>query len=263
MDENLQKKIDNLIKNGGTQDFKVIEFGIDFNVVREYWQKINKIKEPLSSEDLAEHAEQILVFSEEEQKDLLAQLGKSGTVASYRSIEKYMDETPTEELKKWAVVALQHCRIHLENELMDEPIGFIATGLGGKGQKIRYYFVLFSKEPLREVMIDEVAANYREVAKRYDAEIESVEQIGNQISIGLLCPMKVQLSEIVEEGIEGYHFLEDHYIATNMQKPDETLIQKWLKDKEKSLKEEKMKERINEKDERNLLDLDENDISYN
>ena len=84
---------------------------------------------------------------------------------------------------------------------MDEPIGFIATGLGGKGQKIRYYFVLFSKEPLREVMIDEIAANYREVAKRYDAEIESVEQIGNQISIGLLCPMKnVAWSEPLPSG---------------------------------------------------------------
>ena len=263
MDENLQKKIDNLIKNGGTQDFKVIEFGIDFNVVREYWQKINRIKEPLSSEDLVEQAEQILTFSEEEQKDLLAQLGKSGTVTSYRSVEKYMDETSTEELKKWAVVALQHCRIHLENELMDEPIGFIATGLGGKGTKIRYYFVLFSKEPLREIMINEVAANYREVAKRYDAEIESVEQIGDQISIGLLCPMKVQLSEIVEEGIRGYYFLEEHYIATNMQKPDKELIQKWLKEKAESLKKERRAEKSAEKDERNFLDLDENDISYN
>ena len=258
MDENLQKKIDDLIKKGGTQDFKVIEFGIDFDVVREYWQKITKIKEPLLPESLAEISEQILTLPEEEQKDVLAQLGKSSTIASYRTIERYMDEASDKTLKKWAVVALQHCRIHLENDLLDEPIGFIATGLGGKGKKIRYYFVLFSKETLKEVMLNEIAANYREIAKKYDAEIESVEQIGNQISIGLLCPMKVQLSEIVEKGIEFYPFLEEHYIATNMQKPDELLIQKWLREKNES-----QKEKEKEQEARDFLDLNEDNISYN
>ena len=229
MNENLQNRIENLLKGGSAHDLKVIEYGIDFNVVRQYWRLITKNREKLGQEELNERAENILTLPSEDQKELLAQLGKSGTVPSYRAIEKYMNDVDNEEMGKWAVVALQHCRIHVENDLLDEPIGFIATGLGGKGMKIRYYFVLASHEPLRQVMIDEVEANYREIVKEFDAEIEEVTQLDNYISVRILCPIRVKLREVVERGLENYPFLKEDYIATNMTKPNMKMIDRWEK----------------------------------
>lgn len=231
MEDNLQQRLQNLLKKGESADFKIIEYGIDFNVVRAYWALLNQNREDLDSDVKANQSENIHELSSEEQKKLLTHLGRSGEVKDYRTIERFLEETHEEEMKKWTVVALQHCRIHLENDLLDEPVGFIATGLGGKGMKIRYYFVLISNEELKPVMVSEIEANYREIVTEFDAEIEEVRQLSNYIIIKILCPINVPLSKIVEYGMENYPFLNDDYIATNMAVPDAGMIQDWINDK--------------------------------
>jgi len=130
---------------------------------------------------------------------------------------------------------LQHCRVYLENDLLDDPIGFIATGLGGKGQKIRYYFVLMSNEELSEVMVNEVEANYKEQVQEYNAEIEEVRQLNNYIIFKILCPITVKLSDIVNDGMRNYPFLDEDYLATNMVNPNEKMIEEWRKERDSIL----------------------------
>lgn len=232
MNENLQNKIDSLLQDGNVSDFKVIEFGIDFEVVKEYWELVNTLKEKLSPELLKEKAEKIHALTVEDQKELLSHLGRSGSIESYRNLERLMEEFEEEDMKKWAIVALQHCRVHLENDLLDEPIGFIATGLGGKGSKIRFYAVLFSKEPLRPAMISEIEASFRENAPDFNIDIETVETLDDCILVKMLCPLNMQLSEIVDISIENYPFIKEDYIATNMTKPTKELIKEWKNKKE-------------------------------
>ncbi len=234
MNENLQNKIDSILDGRNMEDFKVIEFGIDFEVVKEYWKLVNTLKEKISPDLLKERFEKIHTFSIEDQKELLSHLGRSGSIESYRSLERFMDKVEGEEMTKWAVIALQHCRVHLENDLLDEPIGFIATGLGGKGSKIRFYAVLFSKEPLRPAMISEIEASFRENAPDFNIDIEEVETLENCILVRMLCPLNMQLSEIVDVSIEDYPFIEEDYIATNMAKPTLKLIEEWKEKKNNS-----------------------------
>lgn len=232
MKEELQHKIDALLK-GNSDDFKVIEFGIDFNVVQAYLRLMASIKEKLSPEILAEKVEQIDDLSMDEQKELLAQLARSGSVASYRALETFMEKQEG-EMRKWAVVALQHCRMHVENDLLDEPIGFIATGLGGKGLKIRYYFILESKEPLRKVILDEVIYQYNNIAPTYNAEIEEFEQLEDYVLVKILCPINVQLGDLIEEGLDNLPFLVDNFVATNVMRPTLEKIKEWMTKREDS-----------------------------
>jgi hypothetical protein len=232
MNEELKHKIDALME-GRPDGFKVIEFGIDFNVVQEYMKLMAKTSEILSPEQLEEKAQNIHNLNKEAQKELLAQLASSGSIASYRTLEAFMESQEEGEMQKWSVVALQHCRIRLENDLLDEPVGFIATGLGGKGNKIRYYFILKSKEVLREILLEEVSYQYHKLAKDYDVEIETIEQVEDFISIKILCPIKVELNELIEEGLSYLPFLEDNFVATNMVTPTLEKMKRWMNKKKK------------------------------
>ncbi len=234
MDDNLQQHLDNLMTKGNTSNLKIIEYGIDFQVVMEYWRLMRQHKEKLSDEVRNAQSKELYQLPKEEQKVLLTHLGRSGVVADYRLLEDFMENVDSEEMKKWAIVALQHCRIHIENDLLDDPIGFIATGLGGKGSKIRYYFVLIATEELRPVMVSEIEASYQEIVGGFDAEIEEVRQLNDYIIVKILCPLNVRLAKIIEIGKENYPFLSDDYIATNMITPDEEMIKDWIANKKKS-----------------------------
>ena len=230
MKEEIQHRIDELMK-GKSNDFKVIEFAIDFQVVQEYLKLIASSTEELSPQSLEEKANHLQGLDISEQKELLTYLARSGSVPSYRTLELFMENEEKEEMKKWAVVALQHCRLRLENDLLDESVGFIATGLGGKGSKIRYYFVLESKEPLRKVILDEVIYQYKNIAPTYHAEIAEVEQLEDFISIKILCPINAQLSDLIEEGLAKLPFLVDNFVATNIVRPTLEKIKEWLNKK--------------------------------
>lgn len=229
MNDDLSDRLNEMLQNGSAADFRVIEAGIDFAVVKEYWALIQQHPEPWEEAQLDEAA--LALSSDDDMamvRPVLTQLGRSGSVTAYRALERYVKQATDELQRKWGVVAMQHCRVKLENELLDEPIGFIATGLGGKGSKIRYYFVLFSREALTDVMVKEVEAFYREVAPEYEAEIEAVERIDDFISVRLLLPVHRSLKALVEQGVEVYPFLEEHFIMTNMAHPTRDLIDDWL-----------------------------------
>ena len=92
-------------------------------------------------------------------------------------------------------------------------------------------FVLQSKEPLRKIILDEVIYQYQNIAPTYNAEIEKIEQIEDFISIKILCPISVQLSELIEEGLENLPFLVDNFVATNVVKPTLEKMKEWMSEK--------------------------------
>src|SRR5690606_28649815 len=108
-------------------------------------------------------------------KKTLALLAHLGTVTAYRQIEKYF-VYPDPELKGWAALALQECRMFLESTLLDSSMGFISTGLGGLADRMRYYFLVlplagaeFTEE--QQKIID---TESKDVAKKLSCIVESV-----------------------------------------------------------------------------------------
>jgi hypothetical protein len=83
----------------------------------------------------------------ESKKKTLILLAHLGTPESCKILEKYL-KNPEANLRDWALLSLKECRMFLESVLLKEEGGFISTGLGGKDNKLRYYFIVSSKDGL-------------------------------------------------------------------------------------------------------------------
>lgn len=80
--------------------------------------------------------------SEENIKSILVKLTNSTEVKAFRSVERFALEAEG-ELRSFALLCLEISRMRLENSLSDEEVGYIAGGLGGFDQKLRFFMMVF------------------------------------------------------------------------------------------------------------------------
>jgi hypothetical protein len=101
-------------------------------------------------------------------KRILVLLAHRGTPESCRTIEKYV-KISERNLRDWALLSLKECRAFLESVLLQEEGGFISTGLGGKDNKLRYYFIVSSKEglPFSEINRSTLRRGFETISHKY------------------------------------------------------------------------------------------------
>ena len=80
MDQKIKDRIDALLK-GKLDDIKVIEFGIDFQVVQKYMKLMASKTEKLSPQLLEEKINEFSYLDIDEQKEVLIHLARSGSNA--------------------------------------------------------------------------------------------------------------------------------------------------------------------------------------
>ncbi len=124
-------------------NFRILEEPIDIEIQHEYFQlreSSEELNKPIANFD--ELLNELASCSNiENQRTLLIQIARSRRVNSYAVIKDFMENCSDKKLKSWATLALQECRMVLESDLSDEEPVFISTGLGGKEQNMRYFFV--------------------------------------------------------------------------------------------------------------------------
>jgi len=182
-----------------------------------------RIKKDLKPEKVLRESE--LLFdphsSPEEKKIQLAKLASLDKVEAYRIIERFLNEDP-DELKNWAILALQENRMLLESRLLGENHVFISTGLGGKGDKLRYFIVLFGKETadLSDLQKKIIRTEFEIGLKKHKAEIEEIKFSGSMATMLALIPLKVIIKQIFSEAISECNqygdFLISNFIITNV-----------------------------------------------
>lgn len=204
--------------------FNIFEEEIDINVQTEYYNYMEKIAEELK-EDIDIPLDANILFSEdaseEDKKKMLVLLSNVSEVDAYRTIEKFV-KSGDPKLRPWAVIAMQQSRMLMESTLLDEKSVFISTGLGGKGEKLRYFCVLFSKnqQPFtdshKKILKNEIEFAFKEV----DAEIESIEYTDSVACFKALIPLEADLRElfdgIINEANNYGDFLNQNMIVTNV-----------------------------------------------
>ena len=110
----------------------ILEEGIDERTQNEYLNYSHSFEQGELSDEETMRISDMLFSTKtppEAKKKALTILAHLGTITAYRQIEKYYN-TPGYELKPWAALALQECRMFLETSLSDESTGFISSGLG-------------------------------------------------------------------------------------------------------------------------------------
>ena len=171
----------------------------------------------------------------ESKKRILILLAHLGTPESCRAIEKYL-KISEGNLRDWALLALKECRTFLESVLLQEEGGLISTGLGGKDNKLRYYFIVSSMDglPFSETHRNTLKREFETISLKYKSEIEEISFEATYAMIGILIPMDVAVGEVVEEGISECNkmgeFLLPNYYVTNVKKPTHEEISKYLEE---------------------------------
>jgi hypothetical protein len=171
----------------------------------------------------------------ESKKRVLILLAHLGTPESCRILEKYL-KISEGNLRDWALLSLRECRTFLESVLLQEETGVISTGLGGKDNKLRYYFIVSSKDglPFSESQRNTLKRGFETISHKYKSEIEEINFEATYAMIGILIPMDVAVGEVIEEGISECNkmseFLFPDYYVTNVKKPTPEEISKYLKE---------------------------------
>jgi curved DNA-binding protein CbpA len=228
MNEKEKAEIANLFKSI-PDEFRVIENKIKEKAINEYYDILDNLDNRTQVEILKSQNNWSNIRSSKETKELLVCLSKIGNVKGYRIIEEII-KSGNPEILDFSYVSLKFARLNLENQLSDESIGFISSGLGGKENKLRYYFVIKSKEKIEKnrelIIIDEL----KNICTKNDSEFEESENHGNYILIKILVSIDFAIGIIIDNLTKKCPFLDKEYMCTNVEKPTLEFIEKWIND---------------------------------
>lgn len=210
--------------------FHILEQRIPVEIQMEYFKysenvrKENKPPRPLSDEecmDIYVKLSQDEDLDKEDRKYLLSQLATSKAIKAYRLLEEYVSESDP-QVTDWAYMALMESRISLESDLSDEKQIYISTGLGGKGEKLRFYVLMGSvdKKPFQEYQRQIIEREFAYYLPKMDCEIERL-TIGDQFVelvflISVRADIKITLDRVINECNQYGNFLSKIFTITNV-----------------------------------------------
>lgn len=167
--------------------------------------------------------------TKDDKREILSTLAISKQVKAYRVLEQYIKKTDA-ELTDWAYMALMESRITLETELSDEKQIYISTGLGGKGQKLRFFILLLSAtgDLFLDYQRQVVKREFEYALAKQNCEIEQLTVKDQHVEMLLLIPIRMDIKKVFEAIIQECNqyggFLSGAFTVTNMKKLEEDEI---------------------------------------
>jgi hypothetical protein len=220
-------------------DINILDEQIDMKLQMEYFDQSKELKNDLLGDDWLEKSN--VLFDEDTnivfQKKILVQLASIDDVKAYRIIERFTQQASA-DIKHWALMAQQESRMILQSKLLEHSQVLISTGLGGKGNKLRYFFALFSKnsEAFSEYQQKIIKGEFEFVFQKEDSEIESVEFIDDVSLILALVPIHTPIQNVFTKAVTECNlygnFVRENCIITNVRKMNIEEVKAFLKKNE-------------------------------
>jgi hypothetical protein len=229
MNKKEKSEIENILKTIPNK-FRVIENKINARNIDEYYNIADDLENKNHGEILQNQDNWRELKFQKDLKKLLVCLSEIGDVKSYRKIEEIIKNCKSEILD-FSYVALKFARMNLENNLSNEPIGFISTELGGKGNKLRCYFVVKSKDKIEKDRESKINDELKIICNQNDSELEEIENHGKYILVKILVSIDYAIGEIIDKLTSKCLFLDENYICNNVEKPTKEFIEKWMNNK--------------------------------
>ncbi len=207
------------------QRLNIIEEQIDLDIQMNYFKRSGMLKKQVVKLDDVLAKYPMLYDPDvrlEEKRDILIYLASFEDVETFRLIEKFKNEA-TGEIKFWAIMAYRESKMLIESSLLedDSPI-LISTGLGGKGNSLRYFVCLVHKngEYFNEFQDRIIRNEFYSSAEKNGAEIESLIIENQYVKVYMLVPINKPIQnvvgEVVDASVELGNFLDEHTIITNV-----------------------------------------------
>ncbi|MDR0613365.1 MAG: hypothetical protein LBG45_07810 [Dysgonamonadaceae bacterium] len=171
--------------------------------------------------------------SPKELKYALAYLAVSGDIKAYRTIESYNKEHEDD----WTAMSLVQAKITLESELSDEKKIFISTGLGGKGDKLRFsaFFKANHLRPFSTYQRELIEKEMSYAIEQQGGEVEEVKIAENYFTMLFLINIDVNIKVLFENAVNECNqfgnFINNSFTVTNVKLFSEEDIHRELQHK--------------------------------
>lgn len=217
-------------------DINIIDEQIDINLQMEYFDvsKSTRSKNQSFNWETCSHDLYDDLKTINDKKEILVKLAAVENVKAYRIIETFTESAP-EILRHWSLLAMQESRMLLQSKLLDQSQVLISTGLGGKANKLRYFFALFntSDEPFVEYQQKIMLSEFETIFKKHNSEIEEFNFHNNIATVVGLVPLNVPVQDlfarVLQEVNQYGNFLRENCIITNVRKMNEEEINAFIK----------------------------------
>lgn len=206
-------------------NFQILEETINIEVQKQYIESSQKFELDHNTVDIDE-LKRIVEdpnAKDENIKISLQKLAFTDAIEAFRAIENYTKNAP-EHLKDWATLALQQSRILIHASLLDEQQFFISSGLGGKKDKLRYFFIFpFANNlNINDFQRNSFEKELNYFLEKYDSILEDLNFDEKFATATALVPLKSPVADIVngliEECMNYGNYLSDNVIITNIKK---------------------------------------------
>ena len=228
----LQHSLENLKGN-----LHVLEINVPVEKQMEYFRFSEAIKNSFFDVPTVEEQIKVLTSTESSPSEIryaLAFLAISGDVKAYRAIEAYQET----HLDDWSAMSYMQAKITLESEFSDEKHIFISTGLGGKGDRLRFFAFFKSQggkifSDYQKKLIEKEIPYY---IRNYQGIPEEIQIRGNYFTLLFLIHIRVDIKTMLEEAINECNqygnFINKGFIITNVKVFTEEEIENELKRRE-------------------------------
>jgi hypothetical protein len=204
-------------------EINIINEKIDIQLQMEYFDMSRELKKQANNKNMIALSD--VLFDEntgfETKKRMLVQLAFIDDPKAYRIIEKYT-QLLDNPIKHWSLLALQESRMLMQSKLLDQSQVLISTGLGGKENKLRYFFALFtnSEEPFTEVQKKIITNEFEEIFRKNESEIEEIHFSEYIAALVVLVPLHITIQNLFSRAIyecnQFGNFLQENCIITNV-----------------------------------------------
>ena len=221
---------------GNSNLYRIIEESIPLSVQTAYFKLSNKIRTDAHAFEFDLWRE--LLFDSgvdnERKKRILVLLAASKEITAFRLLEKYA-EVAEGELVYWAALALLEVRVQIESDILGEQPVIVASGLGGKENKLRFFVVLAMAgeaefSDYQEKMLEREFSFY---AKKCDCDIEEIRIHSNYATVIALIPIELEkpgllFDKVIAECNSYGNFLREDYVLTNVRILSDSEIRRTL-----------------------------------
>ena len=232
--ENIYRKIQDFF-SGLNDNFSLMEDPVDVVTQMNYFETSGKFRGAIDEKTIMANKDKLFSHevTSEKKKLLLVQMASVPHHEIYRTLENYAKK-PDAGLEEWSKLALQENKLLLESELLDNRQVFISTGLGGKGNKLRYFVVLINKggndlKPFQQKVVQDEMSY---ALQKNNSELEKLSFMSQYTTMRVVVPISSDLTRLFREGIEECNqfgdFLSSDFIVTNMKELSEEEIHEAL-----------------------------------
>ena len=216
--------------------YRIIEESIPLSVQTAYFKLSNKLRTEDHTIDYDLWGRWLFddEVDEARKKRMLLMLAASKEIKALRLLE-YYSETSKGEMVYWSALALLEARVQIESDILGERPVIVASGLGGKENKLRFFVVLAVAEntELSDYQAKMLERELLFYAKKYDCELEDICLHSNFATIISLIPIElekpgVMFEKVIEECNAYGDFLREDYVLTNVRVMPDSEIRRTL-----------------------------------